>query len=148
MALTDVLTTQDVAARSNGTVSVDDPRLEIYVADALNDGALVAPCLQSDALSDVKLGVAKRVLADVVLRRISRDNQPEESNLTSESWQSGPFSRTVNFDTSQATGFSPLTNADEAKLRALCANKTPKNIRMAIPTMGNPYATWPPSVPS
>lgn len=144
MALEDVLTAQEVVDRSNGTIDITDMRLAPYLSDALGQAALYAPCLQSDSLSDVKTIQAKAIVADAVLRRFSRDEQPQETGLAAETWTMGPMGRTLNFSDNTNAGLPLLTKADRDMLAAICTKRKASSIPVVLPTVNDPTQSgWP-----
>jgi len=146
VALSEVCSPQDVVDRSNGTIGVADERLVPYLSDALGQAALYAPCLQSDSLSDVKASQARAIVADAVLRRFNRDNNPQEPGLAAETWTMGPMGRTVNFADNANAGVPLLTKADRDMLTAICRKLAPTSVPIAIPTVNDPNQSgWPDS---
>ena len=122
-----LLTPQDVARRSHGAVDGNDERLPTYIGDVVARAQVVAPCLLRADLPTHKAAAAKSILAEAVLRRVDRDDNPGPE-FQSQTETAGPFGRTTNYGSG---GRPPLTRADEAELAALCrGNRPPRTIRV------------------
>lgn len=143
--LADVLSVQEVVDRSNAIIGISDPRLTPYLADALAQAALYAPCLQSDTVAAIKVQQAKGIIADAVLRRFERDTQPEQGiGLAAETWTAGPLGRSINYVDNTNSGLPLLTKADRDQLVAICRRRAPYSIAVGIPTIVDPSQSgWP-----
>lgn len=146
MALADIVTPEDVALRSNGTVEADDARMEPYINDVLAEASLYAPCLLADDLSELKEAQARGILCDAVLRRFERDDSPQPgTGLAAESWASGPLSKTINYADNTGKGLPLLTTADRDMLQLICKGHyaRARSIPIGIPTVRDPdQAGW------
>jgi hypothetical protein len=141
VALSDVLSPNDVAVRSNGTVDIGDQRLTPYLSDVLAEAAMFAPCLQNDDVGDLKTSQARAILCDAVLRRFARDNLgPESTQVQTETYTMGPATKSVTFANGSPLGLPLLTQADRDFLTNLCRSKRPSMIPIVIPTIHDPNA--------
>jgi hypothetical protein len=141
MALADILVPSDVVNRSNGTVEITDPRLTVYIDDALAQGAMFAPCLQSDSLSDLKKMQATAILADAVLRRFDRDTvSPDSSQVQTQTMTMGPTSKSITFANSAPLGVPLLTVADRDFLATICKSRKAESISVTLPLACDPLA--------
>ena len=141
MAIADIVTPDDVAIRSNGTIEADDERMDPYITDVLAEASLYAPCLLAEDLSDVKTAQAKTILVDAVLRRFERDEAPPQgTGLQAETWTSGPMGRTLNYVDNTGRGLPLLTTADRDMLAMICrgAYAKARSIPIGIPTVHDP----------
>lgn len=121
--LSDLLTPQFVAARSDGALEDDDPRLPVRIDEAIALAYQLAPCLQYDGVTNTlpehKFTLAAGILGDAIVRLLKRKDSTVDERY--EAQQAGPFGLTV--DTRQREGLPLLTRAETAQIDGLCSSR-------------------------